>query len=413
MNRLSLLFLSFVALAWGQTAIKRQTIAETVYDNVVTKTNADSPYTAASGVAYISCDATGGPVVINLPVATGSGREITLKKTDASSNSCTATRTGSDVIDGAASFSLTVQYTSAKVVDATSSAWHRLHVNQVGGDVSGASTAETVLKVNGNTPGATCTNQFVRSIDSSARGTCAPISGTDLPNPGVTSLGGVQSKDCTGAGHLLKINNDGTVTCSAEASGSALTNVMVWLLGKGYCTNAHGQPLAASGQSLGGRSYQVTIPSVIAISKFNYYVSTAASGAGIQMGLYQNDLSSQVCVTNTSAAGSGSTGWKSDTVGSGSAYSGGSCTIPAGGYKLVLGSDNISVAIMGQDESVSNYGAYTVDGVNARAGFTPSGVSVGSGSGASFALSASLGSTNSTWTAWTNQSYGLPCIAVE
>jgi hypothetical protein len=40
-----------------------------------------------------------------------------------------------------------------------------------------------------------------------------------LPAPGAASLGGVQSKDCTGTGHVLKINTDGTVSCSADAAG--------------------------------------------------------------------------------------------------------------------------------------------------------------------------------------------------
>jgi hypothetical protein len=40
-----------------------------------------------------------------------------------------------------------------------------------------------------------------------------------LPAPGVSSLGGVQTKDCTGVGHLLKINSDGSATCSADSGG--------------------------------------------------------------------------------------------------------------------------------------------------------------------------------------------------
>ena len=41
-----------------------------------------------------------------------------------------------------------------------------------------------------------------------------------LPNPGASSLGGVQSKDCSATGHVQKINTDGTITCSADAAGS-------------------------------------------------------------------------------------------------------------------------------------------------------------------------------------------------
>lgn len=41
--------------------------------------------------------------------------------------------------------------------------------------------ATTVVKVNGNTPGGACTNQFTRSINSSAVPTCASIANADMP----------------------------------------------------------------------------------------------------------------------------------------------------------------------------------------------------------------------------------------
>ncbi|HEV2349017.1 MAG TPA: hypothetical protein VG028_04125 [Terriglobia bacterium] len=41
-----------------------------------------------------------------------------------------------------------------------------------------------------------------------------------LPNPAASTPGGVESKDCTGTGHVLNINTDGTITCSADAGGS-------------------------------------------------------------------------------------------------------------------------------------------------------------------------------------------------
>ena len=108
-----------------------------------------SPYTVVAADSYLTCDATNGAVVINLPAATGTGREITIKKIDSSANACTPTRAGSDTIDGATSYSLTVQYASSKVVDQSSALWGRSHVNQLGGDLSGISTNVTVAKVNG------------------------------------------------------------------------------------------------------------------------------------------------------------------------------------------------------------------------------------------------------------------------
>jgi hypothetical protein len=47
------------------------------------------------------------------------------------------------------------------------------------------------------------------------------ILGTDLPTPAAASLGGVDSKDCTGTGHVLSVNTDGSITCSADAGGGS------------------------------------------------------------------------------------------------------------------------------------------------------------------------------------------------
>lgn len=112
-------------------------------------TVSNSPYSVAAGDSMITCDASGGAVTINLPAATATHREITVKKLDSSANACTPTRAGSDTIDGATTLTLSVQYASAKVVDTASAVWSRTHVNQLSGDLSGTNASATVTKVNG------------------------------------------------------------------------------------------------------------------------------------------------------------------------------------------------------------------------------------------------------------------------
>lgn len=47
-----------------------------------------------------------------------------------------------------------------------------------------------------------------------------PFPATFIPLPTTTTIGGVEAKDCSGTGHVQKINNDGTITCSADSGGS-------------------------------------------------------------------------------------------------------------------------------------------------------------------------------------------------
>jgi hypothetical protein len=47
------------------------------------------------------------------------------------------------------------------------------------------------------------------------------LSAARLPNPATSAKGGIEAKDCTGAGHVLSLNTDATVTCSADSGGGA------------------------------------------------------------------------------------------------------------------------------------------------------------------------------------------------
>ena len=110
----------------------------------------------------------------------------------------------------------------------------------LGGDVTGPSSANTVVKVNGNVPGGTCAIQFVRSIDSSGRPICQPIVNADLASATtaglaentnlyytdarvVTELGTLnatsQTGRCTGTGYTL------TATLAQVACGTTQPTV--------------------------------------------------------------------------------------------------------------------------------------------------------------------------------------------
>lgn len=84
-------------------------------------------YTVTTGDATktLAVDATSGAVTITLlPAATaGDGFEITVKKTDASANAVTVDADGAELIDGAATYVLSLQYQSVRV-RCDASGWH-------------------------------------------------------------------------------------------------------------------------------------------------------------------------------------------------------------------------------------------------------------------------------------------------
>lgn len=83
-----------------------------VFD-LVTKTAA---YTIGSSDDVVLCDTTTAPFQVLLPTAVGcGGREITIKKIDASANALTIA-TVAGTLDGEVSISVTIQYTSYLLV---------------------------------------------------------------------------------------------------------------------------------------------------------------------------------------------------------------------------------------------------------------------------------------------------------
>jgi hypothetical protein len=83
------------------------------------------------------------------------------------------------------------------------------------------SLVTTVVKVNGNTPGGTCTNQFVRSLNSSAVPTCASIAAADMPaltGDVTTSAGAVATT--IGAGKVTNSMLAGSIDLTSKVTGA-------------------------------------------------------------------------------------------------------------------------------------------------------------------------------------------------
>lgn len=49
--------------------------------------------------------------------------------------------------------------------------------------------------------------------------TSTAVAASQLPAPTASTLGGVESKDCTGSGHIVSISTAGVPGCAADASG--------------------------------------------------------------------------------------------------------------------------------------------------------------------------------------------------
>jgi hypothetical protein len=85
-----------------------------------------SNYTITNTDTVVFADATSANVTITLPTASGmTGYRFYIKRVDSSAHTVTISRSGSDTIDGAASFTLDLQYTAIGVIS-NGSNWYIL-----------------------------------------------------------------------------------------------------------------------------------------------------------------------------------------------------------------------------------------------------------------------------------------------
>ena len=100
--------------AAASAAAAASSAAEGLYNNVVTLTNADSPYqpSAAEEGAMFKLDMTSGAIVINLDELSDYGEDMKFAfvKIDGTGNSATINRGGTDTISGGTSVTLATQY---------------------------------------------------------------------------------------------------------------------------------------------------------------------------------------------------------------------------------------------------------------------------------------------------------------
>lgn len=81
------------------------------FETCTTPSSKTAAYTVGANVFFVACDVTSAGFTVTLPEAkTCAGRQIAVKKTDASGNTLTVGRSGSDLIDGATTVTTTTQY---------------------------------------------------------------------------------------------------------------------------------------------------------------------------------------------------------------------------------------------------------------------------------------------------------------
>lgn len=199
------------------------------------------------------------------------------------------------------------------------------------------------------------------------------------------------------AGQEVEFMYDGT-NCqvvsglgNAGGGGTAPLGAAFWLF-EGLPTSVSTNGFSPGGGANGGMVIEFTAHTPT-IHNLNYKVAVAGSaGAGIILGVFaapataNGALGSPLCVSVASGTNATTTGIHSVVFTSGSAVSGGICTLTVGGgYRMVMSSDTVTLTVATYNFADFNYyNDPTAVGDTTRAGYANS-VSTGTGSGMAFA----------------------------
>lgn len=101
-----------------------------IYDFVRTRIalkTVTAAYTVEANVFYVRGDATAGAFAVTLPLALNlQGRQILIKKVDASGNAVTVTAAGADTIEGVGTVVLAAQWAKTLLISNGNATWEKI-----------------------------------------------------------------------------------------------------------------------------------------------------------------------------------------------------------------------------------------------------------------------------------------------